>query len=102
MGMGTVFTNTHEITEELMKPSKKNSKPVVPARDPMLTAKFAYFSTCCNEVAKKTPLVAANRAIGTYLGAKPEAEGTLGSWRCSKCSKPTKVTRHARKEEVAQ
>jgi hypothetical protein len=95
-------TSKQDILENntMKKPSK--AKPVVPARDPLLTAKFAYFSICCNEVAKKTPLVAANRAIGTYLGAKPEAEGTLGSWRCSKCGKPAKVTRHVRKEEVAQ
>jgi hypothetical protein len=94
-------TSKQDILENntMKKPSK--AKPVVPARDPLLTAKFAYFSICCNEVAKKTPLVAANRAIGTYLGAKPEAEGTLGSWRCSKCGKPAKVTRHVRKEEVA-
>lgn len=78
---------------------KKNMKPkAIPARDPLADAKFAYFSQCCNEVAKKTPLAAANRITQAYLGAKPEAEGTLGSWRCSKCGKPCKCTRHARKE----
>jgi hypothetical protein len=81
--------------------SKKQSKKPAPVvvRDPLKDAKFAYFSVCCNEVAKKTPLVAANRITQTYLGAKPEAEGTLGSWRCSKCNKPCKCTRHVRKVE---
>jgi hypothetical protein len=73
------------------------SKAAVPAKDPMKDAKFAYFSVCCNEVAKKTPLVAANRIIQARIGAAPEAEGTLGSWRCSKCGKPCKCTRNARK-----
>lgn len=75
-----------------VKPSK-----AVPVRDPMADAKFAYFSVCCNEVAKKSPCVAANRNTLPYIGAKPEAEGTLGSWRCSKCSKPCKCTRTIRK-----
>jgi hypothetical protein len=74
------------------KPSKS-----IPVRDPLKDAVFSYWSLCCNEGAKKTPLVAANRIIGTYPGAKPEAEGTLGSWRCSKCGEPCKCTRHVRK-----
>ena len=83
----------------MSKKNAKNVKPAVPARDPLKDARFAYFSVCCNEVAKKTPLVAASRTLSVYLGAKPEAEGTLGSWRCSKCGKPCKCTRHVRKEE---
>ena len=79
----------------MKKPFKAKSAPV---RDPLTDAKFAYFSICCNEVAKKTPCVAANKITQPDLGAKPEAEGTLGSWRCSKCGKPCKCARHARKE----
>lgn len=82
-----------------MAKPKKNPAPRPVAKDPLATAKFAYFSSCCNEVAKKTPLVAANRITQAYLGAKPEAEGTLGSWRCSSCGKPCKCTRHFRKQE---
>jgi hypothetical protein len=81
----------------MKKPMK--SKPA-PVRDPLADAKFAYFSCCCNEVAKKTPLLAANRITQPRLGAAPEAEGTLGSWRCSKCNKSCKCTRHVRKEET--
>jgi hypothetical protein len=79
-----------------MKPNVKR-KPVAP-RDPLADAKFAYFSVCCNEVAKKSPCVAANKITQARLGASPEAEGTLGSWRCSKCGKPCKCSRHARKD----
>ena len=75
-----------------MSKHAKKSAPIV-VRDPLKDAKFSYWSLCCNEVAKKTPLVAANRITLTYLGAKPEAEGTLGSWRCSKCGKPCKCSR---------
>jgi len=81
----------------MKKPMK--SKAVV-VRDPLADAKFAYFSSCCNAVAKKTPCVAANRITQPHLGAAPEAEGTLGSWRCSACGKPCKCTRHVRKEET--
>jgi hypothetical protein len=78
----------------------KRQKTIV-VRDPMRDAKFMYVSVCCNEIAKKTPLVAANRITQAHLGAHPEAEGTLGSWRCSKCGKPCKCARHVRKEEIA-
>lgn len=80
----------------------KNKAKAVPVRDPLKDAVFSYWSSCCNEVAKKTPCVAANKITQAYLGAKPEAEGTLGSWRCSKCGKPCKCTRNVRKEEAAQ
>lgn len=60
------------------------------------TAVFAYFSVCCQAVAKKAPLVAANKTLTSGLGARPEAEGTLGSWRCSACNKPCKCTRQKR------
>jgi len=78
----------------------KNVKSAGPVRDPLADAKFSYWSVCCNEVAKKTPCVAANRITQPYIGAKPEAEGTLGSWRCSKCSKPCKCNRQSRKVEA--
>ena len=82
-----------------MSKPKQKSKMAVPAKDPMATAVFSYWSSCCNEVAKKTPLVAANCIIQARIGAAPEAEGTLGSWRCSKCAKPCKCTRNVRKAE---
>jgi hypothetical protein len=81
----------------MKKPFK--SKPV-PVRDPLADAKFAYFSVCCNTVAKKTPCVAANKLTQAHLGAHPEAEGSLGSWRCSGCSKSCKCTRNVRNVEV--
>ena len=79
---------------------KKQKARLQLVRDPLADAKFSYWSSCCNEVAKKTPLVAANKITQAYLGAAPEAEGTLGSWRCSACGKPCKCTRHVRKEET--
>lgn len=86
-----------------MKNSKK-SKPAPPAvkRDPIADAKFLYTSACCNELAKKTPLVAANKTTLPYLGAKPEAEGTLGSWRCGKCGRPCKVARHKKPDATTR
>ena len=80
----------------MKKPKSKSSAPV---RDPLADAKFSYFSVCCNAVAKKAPCVAANKTTQPRLGAKPEAEGTLGSWRCSACGKPCSCTRQPRKEE---
>lgn len=79
---------------------KVNPAPVAVKKDPIETAVFRYVSNCCKEIAKKTPLLAANKTLSLGLGAKPEAEGTLGSWRCSRCGKPCKVTRYA-KEKVA-
>jgi hypothetical protein len=78
--------------------TKPNFKRPAPVRDPMADAKFAYFSVCCNVVAKKTACVAANKNTQPRLGAAPEAEGTLGSWKCSGCGKPCKCTRQVRKE----
>jgi hypothetical protein len=79
---------------------KHNAVPKPPVRDPLETAVFAYWSLCCNVVAKKQPLVAANRITQAHLGAKPEAEGTLGGWRCSQCAKPCKCKRIARPKEA--
>lgn len=77
---------------------KQKSKTVAPTRDPLADAKFSYWSVCCNEVAKKTPSVATNKTTQPWLGAKPEAEGSLGSWRCSACGKSCKCTRVVRKD----
>ena len=80
-------------------------KPVAaPSADvAMKDAKFAYFSKCCNEVAKKTPLVMPKgRRVG-YFGSAPSTDdqGTLGKFRCAKCGKPCKVSRLTRKQEKA-
>lgn len=69
-------------------------------------AVFAYVSACCNQLAEKPPCtVAKGQTIGTYVGAKPAGESTLGSWRCTGCRKPCKVSRitptKAKQEEIA-
>lgn len=76
----------------------KKPKNALLTKDPMKDAKFLYVSVCCNAVAKKMPCAPANKTTQPWLGAKPEAEGTLGSWRCSACGKPCKCTRTVRKE----
>jgi hypothetical protein len=43
-------------------------------------AVYAYVSVCCSALADKPS-----------LRKTKEAEGTLGSWRCSACGKPCKV-----------
>jgi hypothetical protein len=43
-------------------------------------AVYAYVSQCCSALADKPS-----------LRKTKEAEGTLGSWRCSACGKPCKV-----------
>jgi hypothetical protein len=79
-----------------MKDRKNRPTPKVTA----LSAVFAYFSVCCNEQADKPPCsVAKGQHIGTYVGVKPAGESTLGSWRCTKCRKPCKVTRVTKKQE---
>ena len=62
--------------------SKPRVKRPAPRAFNMEDAVFAYFSVCCSELATKPALV-----------KTPEAEGTLGSWRCGKCSKPCNVQR---------
>lgn len=57
-------------------------------------AVFAYISACCNIVAEKPACaVVKGQRIGEYLGAKPEGEATLGTFRCPSCRKPCKVSR---------
>jgi hypothetical protein len=71
---------------------KKNK--AVPRVVNVADAAFIYISTCCTASAKK-PACAVDKGqiVGVYLGAKPEGESSLGSWRCSACGKPCKVTR---------
>lgn len=58
-------------------------------------AKFLYFSACHNVIAKKPSV--------TESARENEGKGTLGSWRCSDCNKPCKVTRTKNeKPEVKQ
>jgi hypothetical protein len=57
-------------------------------------AKFVYASVCCNAVGQKPSCtMPQGKGIGQHLGAIPEGDATLGSWKCSNCKKPCKVTR---------
>lgn len=55
-----------------------------------------YVSKCCNAPAKKprtgTPLGEKRENSGGKTKTDPTAVRGLGGWRCSGCSKPTKVT----------
>jgi hypothetical protein len=54
---------------------------------------FIYTSVCCKAQATKEPCVMPKgKGIGGF-GSKPEGEATLGSFRCSQCRRPAKVTR---------
>ena len=78
-----------------------SKRKVVPNTVSLKDAKFVYFSACCQEIAEKHAcLMSKGKGIGTYAGAKPEGDATLGSWRCSKCRKPCKVTRTAKSAVV--
>jgi hypothetical protein len=78
-----------------------SKKKAVPQTVKLADAKFAYFSQCCSEIAEKPACTCAKgKGLGLYLGAKPEGDATLGSWRCSKCRKPCKVTRTAKSTVV--
>ena len=76
----------------MAKPNRKNApRPFVAP-----PSVFNYFSACCNELAKKPSVLEVSRQ-------SEDKQGTLGSWRCGKCGKSCKVSRHVRKEEgVAQ
>ena len=55
---------------------------------------FLYTSVCCQAPATKEPCtMPKGKGVGDYVGAKPEGEATLGSFRCSACRRPAKVTR---------
>lgn len=71
----------------------KKTKPA-PRNVNAADAVFSYFSICCNALAKKAAcVIARGQNVGIFLGAKPEGEATLGSWRCGACGKPASVTR---------
>lgn len=80
--------------------NKRTPKRVVKLGEPV----FLYFSVCHNAKATKEPLqMPAGNRVGAF-GAAPEAEGSLGGWRCSQCNKPCKCTRTRntpKTEEVA-
>jgi hypothetical protein len=50
---------------------------------------FLYTSVCCSA-----------KAIKPALLKTPEAEGTLGTWRCGGCGKACKCSRSKAKAEV--
>jgi hypothetical protein len=60
------------------KPANKPRQLTPPA--------FIYASACCNELGEKTPCVKPK-------DKKEALTNSLGSWRCSRCKKPCKVTR---------
>jgi len=73
-----------------MKRNDKRVPKTISAKD----AVFIYISQCCGAAAEKPAcVVAKGQRIGDYIGAKPEGEATLGSWRCTACRKPAKVNR---------
>lgn len=64
---------------------------------------FVYISKCCGAKATKPACeVEKGQRIGTYVGAKPEGEAGLGTWRCSQCRKVCSVSRHVNKPEKQQ
>lgn len=76
---------------------KKNSKKQAPKSKPLrpvADAVFNYTSICCGVRATKQPLVMpSDKRVGDFGSAPEEREGTLGSWRCSRCSKPCRCSR---------
>jgi hypothetical protein len=63
-------------------------------------AVFTYTSVCCGAPADKPAcVVAKGQRIGLYLGAHPEGESTLGTFRCSQCRKSCGVSRSKNKSE---
>lgn len=78
---------------------KKNKSKKKSVRRPS-KEQFVYLSKCHGVRATKEPLaMPADNRVGK-LGSRPDAdEQGLGGWRCSGCSRPTKVTRS--KVEVA-
>jgi hypothetical protein len=68
-------------------PKKKFNPPKPVATEPV----FRYTSACCGL-----------KAIKPALLKTPEAEGTLGSWRCSSCGESCKCNRSKAKPEGQQ
>ena len=56
------------------------SRPLISKSVNLRDAVYAYVSSCCSALADKPA-----------LRKTKEAEGTLGSWRCSACGKSCKV-----------
>ena len=73
------------------------SKPKVKLALPAVQSVNIYLSVCCKAQAEK-PACAMPRGkgIGSYLGAKPEGEASLGKFRCTQCRKKCKVIPQAR------
>ena len=67
------------------------SRPLISKSVNLREAVYAYVSSCCSALADKPSLRPANKKTIPHLGAKPEAEGTLGKWRCSACGKRCSV-----------
>jgi hypothetical protein len=77
----------------MAKPDRKpNFKRPAPRPFKAPEAVFVYVSACCNEFAKKPSVLEVSKQ-------SEDKQGTLGKFRCSKCGKRTKVSRHLRKEE---
>ena len=74
----------------MAKPNFKRKAAPRPFKAP--EAVFNYFSSCCNELAKKPSVLEVSRQ-------SEDKQGTLGKFRCGKCGKRCKVSRHLRKEE---
>jgi hypothetical protein len=70
---------------------KMRSRPLISKSVNLRDAVYAYVSSCCSALADKPSLRPANKKTIPHLGAKPEAEGTLGKWRCSACGKRCSV-----------
>lgn len=67
---------------------------------PSLNSVFIYISKCCGVKATKPACeVEKGAKIGTYVGAKPEGEAHLGTWRCTQCRKPCSCNRSVNKQE---
>ena len=73
---------------------KKRKATRVPKTIAAKDAVFVYISVCCSAAAEKPACTTAKgQRVGEYLGAKPEGEASLGTWRCTQCRKVASVTR---------
>jgi hypothetical protein len=64
-------------------------KAIKPVAKPLDAPAFLYFSVCCNLRATKPALLKSG-----------DAEGTLGSWRCTACGKSCKCNRTKNSPEI--
>jgi hypothetical protein len=72
--------------------SKKKGNPA-PAPSKERVPVFLYTSTCHQAPAKKGACEMSTAVGIKGFGEKPEGEASLGSWRCTTCNRPCKVTR---------